>query len=71
MMTDRRVGKSVTIGDLVIEPIEQIVVRVEQIGSRIVGLALKWPVSVVIRSPAGTFRLDLEGAESTGDGWPG
>jgi hypothetical protein len=68
MMSDPRVGMPVTIGDLVIEPIEQIVVRVEQVGAGIVGLALKRPVSVIVRSPAGTFRLDLEGTESTGDG---
>lgn len=52
------------VGDLMIEPVEQIVVRVEQVGSLVAGLALKWPVSVVVRSPAGTFELDLEGADS-------
>jgi hypothetical protein len=67
-MTARRLGKPVTIGDVVIEPVEQVVVRVDQVGPAIVGLALKRPVSVIVRSPAGTFRLDLDGIDSTGDG---
>jgi hypothetical protein len=70
-MSRQRVGMAVTVGDLVIEPIEQIAVRVEQVGSGIVGLAIKRPVAVIVRSPAGTFRLDLDGDESADHSWPG
>jgi hypothetical protein len=50
---------TVTVGDLEIESTERIVVRVETACGGIVGLALKQPVSIVVRSPAGTWRLDL------------
>ena len=56
--SDSRV--TVTAGGLDIELIERIVVRVECVGDGIVGLALKEPVSIVVRSPAGTWRLDLQ-----------
>jgi hypothetical protein len=56
--SDTRV--TVTAGGLEIEVIERIVVRVERVGDGIVGLALKQPVSIVVRSPAGTWRLDLQ-----------
>ena len=60
-MTERRseTRVTVTIGGLEIETIESIVVRVERVGDGIVGLAVKQPVSIVVRSPAGTLRLDL------------
>jgi hypothetical protein len=68
---DRRHGAAVAVGDVVIEPIERIVVRVEQLGSGIVGLALKEPSSVVVRSLTGIFRFDLEDTElTTGDTSP-
>ena len=56
--SDTRV--TVTAGGLEIEVIERIVVRVERVGDGIVGLALKQPVSIVVRSPAGTWTLDLQ-----------
>ena len=49
-----------TTSGLEIETIESIVVRVERVCDAIVGLALKQPVSIVVRSPAGTLRLDLQ-----------
>ena len=55
----------VTTSGLEIETIESIVVRVECVGDGIVGLAVKQPVAIVVRSPAGTWRLDLE-SEDTG-----
>jgi hypothetical protein len=59
-MTDRRRGVPVTVGDIVIEPTEMIVAGVEQVGSVVVGWALKQPAFVVVRSPTGIFRFDLE-----------
>jgi dissimilatory sulfite reductase (desulfoviridin) alpha/beta subunit len=61
-MTERRSETRVTVttGGLEIETIESIVVRVERVGDGIVGLAVKQPVSIVVRSPAGTLRLDLQ-----------
>ena len=56
--SDSRV--TVTAGDIEIEAIERIVVRVERVCDGIVGLASKQPVSIVVRSPAGTWRLDLQ-----------
>jgi hypothetical protein len=55
--SDTRV--TVTAAGLEIESIERTVVRVERVCGGIVGLALKQPVSIVVRSPAGTWRLDL------------
>jgi hypothetical protein len=66
-MTDRRRGVPVAVGDIVIEPTEMIVVRVERVGSAIVGWALKQPTSVVVRSPTGIFRFDLEAQGLTGE----
>jgi len=57
LRTDSRV--TVTAGGLEIEVIERIVVRVERVGDGIAGLAVKQPVSIVVRSPAGTWRLNL------------
>jgi hypothetical protein len=51
---------TVTTSGLEIETVESIVVRVERVRHGIVGLALKQPVSIVVRSPAGTLRLDLQ-----------
>ena len=58
LRSDTRV--TVTVGDLEIESTERIVVRVERVCGGIVGLALKQPVSIVVRSPAGTWRFDLQ-----------
>ena len=60
---------TVTVGDLEIESTERIVLRVERVCDGIVGMALKQPVSIVVRSPAGTWRLDLqsESTASTGE----
>jgi hypothetical protein len=53
-------GAKITIGDLEIETIDKVVVRVEDVWGGIVGVASKEPVAVIIRSPAGTRRVDLE-----------
>ena len=58
LRSDTRV--TVMVGDLEIESTERIVVRVERVCDGIVGLALKQPVSIVVRSPTGTWRLDLQ-----------
>jgi hypothetical protein len=58
-MSDCRSGQSRVFGDVEIEPIERIVVRVEQVFGGIAGVALKEPIAVVIRSPAGTWRVEL------------
>ena len=60
-MSDLRSDTRVTtLGDLEIVATERIVVRVERVCDGIVGLALKQPVSIVVRSPAGTWRFDLQ-----------
>jgi hypothetical protein len=59
-MNVQRVGKSVTVGDVEIEPIESVVARVENVGGNIIGVAMKFPVAVVIRSPTRTWRVDFE-----------
>ncbi len=58
-MSDSRPGQPRIVGDLEIEPIERIVVRVENVFGGIAGVAFKEPIAVVIRSPAGTWRVDL------------
>ena len=58
-MNESRSGQPRLVGDLEIEPIERIVVRVEKVPGGIAGVALKEPIAVVIRSPAGTWRVDL------------
>ena len=64
-MTDRRRGQPIVIGEIEIEPIERVVVRVERVGAAIVGLALKEPVAVIVRSPEGTWRIALDDLD-----WP-
>ena len=58
-MSEPRPGTPVTVGDLEIEPIERSVVRVENVCGVIVVVAVKEPVAVIIRSPQGTWRVDL------------
>jgi hypothetical protein len=58
-MNDCRPGQSRIVGDVEIEPIERIVVRVEQALGGVAGVAFKEPIAVVIRSPAGTWRVEL------------
>jgi len=64
-MTDRRRGQPIAIGDLEIEPIERVVIRVERVGTAIVGLVRKEPVAVIVRSPEGTWRITLDDVD-----WP-
>lgn len=59
-MTSSHAGSTFTIGDVEIETIERVVVRVEHVWGAIVGVAVKEPVAVIIRSPHGTRRVDLE-----------
>ena len=65
-MNAPRSGKPVRVGDLEIEPIERVIVRVESIGGGIVGVALKEPLAIIVRSPAGAWRVDLESLARTG-----
>ena len=58
-MSELRSGTPVTVGDLEIEPIERTVVRVEQACGVFVVVVLKEPVAVILRSPRGTWRVDL------------
>lgn len=58
-MSDCRSGQPRLVGDLEIEPIERIFVRVEKVLGGIAGVALKEPIAVMIRSPRGTWRVDL------------
>ena len=58
-MNECRPGQTRVVGDVEIEPIERIVVRVEPAFGGIAGVVLKEPIAVVIRSPAGTWRVDL------------
>jgi hypothetical protein len=67
-MSELRFGTLITVGDLEIEPIERVVVRVDRVGAGIVGVALKEPVALILRSPAGTWRLDVEDARSASPG---
>jgi hypothetical protein len=62
----QRSGPVVTVGEILIEPIEH-VVQVQRVAGAIVGMALKTPVAVVIRPPAGVWRVDLD-APGQGDG---
>ena len=59
-MTDQRSSEQVTVGDVQIEVITRVVVRVECVCGVIVGVALKVPIAVVVRSPAGTWEVDVE-----------
>jgi hypothetical protein len=64
-MTDCRPGQRRIVGDLEIEPIERIVVRVEHAFGGIAAVAFKEPIAVVIRSPAGTWRVELPPPDTT------
>ncbi len=67
-VTNSRAGATLTIGDLEIETIERVVVRVEDVWGGIVGVASKEPVAVIIRSPTGTQRMDLEHLDGSTNG---
>jgi hypothetical protein len=63
-MSDRS-GKPVTVGDLEIEAIERVVVRVETVCGAIIGLAVKEPIAVIVRTPADTWKVDLQSVDRT------
>ena len=63
-MSAPRAGTPVIVGDLEIEPIERVVVRVENVCGVVVAVALKEPVAVVLRSPRGTWRVDSRASRS-------
>jgi len=65
-MTDERRANAVTIGDLVIERVEQVVLRVDRIGQAITGFAHKRPISVVVSRAGRTFRFDLDRTDGPG-----
>ena len=56
----------VTVGDLEIEPIEKVIVRVEKVCGALVVVVLKEPVAVVLRSSSGTWRVDLADLDRPG-----
>lgn len=64
-MSDPRSSKSVTVSDLEIEPIDRVVVHVENVCGGIVRVALKEPIAIVVRSPAGTWRVGLDSLDRT------
>jgi hypothetical protein len=68
-MTDQPGGTVIAVGDLSIDPVAKVVVHVEQVGSGIVGLAVKRPTAIIVRSQRGTFRIELGDPEFTGDSW--
>ncbi len=57
---DQRSSEHVSVGDVQIEVITKVVVRVECVHGILVGVALKAPLAVVVRSPAGTWEVDVE-----------
>lgn len=59
-MNVQRHGTTVTVGDLAIEPIERVLIHVEQVGGAVVGFAERVPVALVLRSPTATWRVRLE-----------
>ena len=59
-MNDQRSSEQVRVGDVQIEVIARVVVRVEHVCGVIVGVALKVPIAVVVRSPAGIWEVDLD-----------
>jgi hypothetical protein len=59
-MIAERTGLPVTIGDVVVEPIERVLIHIERLGSAVVGFALKEPVAIVVRSSAGSWRIELD-----------
>ena len=66
-MNEPRSGTPVTVGDIEIEPIEKTIVRVENVCGVTVVVAVKEPVAVVLRSPRGTWRVDLASLEVRSD----
>jgi hypothetical protein len=69
---DERAGRPVAIGDVVLEPVERVTMHVEAIGRTVLtGMAVKTPVALVVRSPAGIWRVELDadgGDSSESDG---
>jgi len=65
-MSEARSGTPVTVGDLEIEPIEKVIVRVEKVCGALVVVVLKEPVAVVLRSSSGTWRVDLADLDRPG-----
>jgi hypothetical protein len=57
---DQRSTESVTVGDVQIEVTTKVVMRVERVHGALVGVAMKAPIAVVVRSPAGTWEIELE-----------
>ena len=63
-MSELLAGAPIAIGDIEIQTIDRVVIRVDEVVGTIVGIAVKEPIAVIVRSPTGTWRLDLEGLES-------
>jgi hypothetical protein len=57
---DQRWTEHVTVGEVQIEVTTKVVMRLERVHGALVGVALKAPVAVVVRSPAGTWEFELE-----------
>lgn len=62
-MSEHLAGASIAIGGIEIQTIDRVVIRVEEVVGTIVGVAVKEPIAVIVRSPTGTWRLDLEGPD--------
>ena len=56
-----RLGPSVTVGDLTIRPVERTTVNATPAGRGVIAVASKEAVAVIVRSPGGTFALDISG----------
>jgi hypothetical protein len=50
---------SLRVGDVEIQAIEEVDARVETVRGVIAGVARKTPVAVIVRTPAGEWRVDL------------
>ena len=59
-MTQERLGRPVTVGELRITPVERMSVRRETIGGRVWIAVAKRPVAILIRSPRSEWRIELE-----------
>jgi hypothetical protein len=59
-MIAERPERPIVVGDVEIQTIARVVARVEHVGGAIVAFAQKDPVAIVVRSPEGTWRVELD-----------
>ena len=53
-------GERPSIGDIELQTLDRVTIRVDELGGTLVGVATKEPIAVVIRTATGTWRVDLE-----------